>query len=109
MRRLAVPAMAERVVTAAQPDEFRQACRLLAGGVSVITVGVGEHRGGLTATAVKSLAIDPPTVIVCVNRSSSSWPLLREFGAFGVNVLAAEHGGLAERFAGYGGVKGENR
>lgn len=105
-----VSALQQETAKAADlPAEFRNACRHLAGGVSVITVGSGERRSGLTATAVKSLAIEPPTVIICVNRSSSSWPLLVEHRAFGVNILSAHHKELAERFSGFGGIKGADR
>ncbi len=83
--------------------------RQLPGGVSVITVGRGEERSGLTVTSVSSLSLDPPTLIVCINKQSSSWPLLQRHKAFGVNVLRAGQQVVAERFAGRGGLKGAAR
>lgn len=83
--------------------------RQLPGAVSVITVGRGEERSGLTVTSVSSLSLDPPTLIVCVNKQSSSWPLLQRHKAFGVNVLRAGQQAVAERFAGRGGLKGAAR
>jgi flavin reductase (DIM6/NTAB) family NADH-FMN oxidoreductase RutF len=65
---------------------FRDAMRQLPGGVSVITAGIGEDRSGMTVTSVSSMAIDPPSIIVCVNRQSSTWPLLQCYRAFGVNI-----------------------
>ena len=53
--------------------------------------------------------VDPPTLIVCVNRASSSWPILRERRSFGVNVLSASHRELAHRFAGRTGAEGAAR
>jgi flavin reductase (DIM6/NTAB) family NADH-FMN oxidoreductase RutF len=88
---------------------FRQAMRQLAGGVCAITVGDGDDRGGLVATSVTSLSMDPPTLLVCVNRGGASLPLIQRFGSFGVNVLAHRHLGLAHRFSGQGGVSGAAR
>jgi flavin reductase (DIM6/NTAB) family NADH-FMN oxidoreductase RutF len=83
--------------------------RVLAGGVSVITVGRGKDITGMTVTSVSSLSVDPPTLIVSVNRESSSWPLLQRYGAFGVNILSADQLDVAERFSGKGGLKGADR
>lgn len=90
-------------------DEFRVAMRELAGAVSVISCGEGERRTGFTATSVTSLCLEPPTLIVCVNRSSSSWPVLRDSRRFGVNILSASHRDVAHRFAGASGAEGPAR
>jgi flavin reductase (DIM6/NTAB) family NADH-FMN oxidoreductase RutF len=88
---------------------LRDAMRQVAGTVSVITVGEGEDRTGLTVTSAVSLSVEPPTLLVCVNRSASSWPLFQRYGHFCVNVLAAHHAEIADRFAGRDGVKGMAR
>lgn len=85
------------------------AMRELAGGVSIISAGHGEGRCGFVATSVSSLSLDPPTLIVCVNRSSSSWPALRTAQCFGVSVLAQSHRELADRFTGSTGADGAKR
>jgi flavin reductase (DIM6/NTAB) family NADH-FMN oxidoreductase RutF len=90
-------------------DEFRGAMRHLTGGVSVITVGQGKDITGMTVTSVSSLSVEPPTLIVSINRESSSWPILKRQGFFGVNILAADQLDVAERFTGKGGVKGADR
>jgi flavin reductase (DIM6/NTAB) family NADH-FMN oxidoreductase RutF len=90
-------------------DDFRSAMRHLAGGVSVITVGRGKDIAGMTVTSVSSLSVDPPTLIVSINRESSSWPLLTRHGFFGVNILTADQLDVAERFTGKGGLKGADR
>jgi flavin reductase (DIM6/NTAB) family NADH-FMN oxidoreductase RutF len=91
------------------PDRFRGAMRHLTGGVSVITVGRGKEITGMTVTSVSSLSVDPPTLIVSINRDSSSWPALKRHGFFGVNILAADQLEVAERFTGKGGLKGAER
>jgi flavin reductase (DIM6/NTAB) family NADH-FMN oxidoreductase RutF len=90
-------------------DDFRSAMRHLAGGVSVITAGRGRDITGMTVTSVSSLSVDPPTLIVSINRESSSWPLLKRYGFFGVNILTSEQVDIAERFTGKGGLKGADR
>lgn len=90
-------------------DDFRTAMRHLAGGVSIITAGRGEEITGMTVTSVSSLSVDPPTLIVSVNREASSWPVLKRHGFFGINILAADQLEIAERFSGKGGLKGAER
>jgi len=89
--------------------DFRGAMRHLVGAVSVITVGRGDDITGMTVTSMSSLAVDPPSLLVSVNRSASSWPLLKQCGFFGVNILSAEQRDIAERFSGKGGLKGSAR
>jgi flavin reductase (DIM6/NTAB) family NADH-FMN oxidoreductase RutF len=89
--------------------DFRRAMRHLAGGVSVITAGHGVDITGMTVTSVSSLSVDPPTLIVSINRESSSWPLLRRHGFFGVNILTADQLDIAERFSGKDGLNGADR
>ncbi len=90
-------------------DNFRNAMRSLAGGVSVITVGRGNDVSGMTVTSVSSLSVEPATLIVSINRQASSWPLLQKHGVFGVNILSSDHVDVAERFSGVGGLKGAER
>jgi flavin reductase (DIM6/NTAB) family NADH-FMN oxidoreductase RutF len=91
------------------PGDFRDAMRHLAAGVSVITVGRGRDITGMTVTSVSSLSVDPPSLIVSINRASSSWPLLKQHGVFGVNILTADQLEVAERFTGKDGLKGAER
>jgi flavin reductase (DIM6/NTAB) family NADH-FMN oxidoreductase RutF len=90
------------------PD-FKSAMRSLAGAVSVITLGKGPSRTGFTATSVSSFSTEPPTLLVSLNMGSSSWAALRDEGAFAVNILAHDQAAVADRFAGRGGIKGNDR
>jgi len=89
--------------------DFRSAMRRLAGGVSVITAGRGKDISGMTVTSVSSLSVDPPALIVSINREASSWPLVKRYGFFGVNILTSDQIDIAERFTGKGGLKGAAR
>jgi flavin reductase (DIM6/NTAB) family NADH-FMN oxidoreductase RutF len=96
-------------VAEAAETTFLEAMRQFAGGVCVVTAGAGEERSGFTATSVTSLCADPPTLLVCVNRESSSYHALTRFGAFVVNVLAADQREIAERFARGSALRGSQR
>jgi len=93
----------------ASSGDFRGAMRQLTGGVSVITAGRGRDISGMTVTSVSSLSVDPPALIVSINRGASSWPLLKRYGCFGVNILTADQIDIAERFTGKDGLKGAER
>src|SRR3954453_11248864 len=102
-----VPAVSiETEVTA---SDFRNAMRQLTGGVSVITAGRGRDISGMTVTSVASLSVEPPALIVSVNRAASSYQLIRRHGFFGVNILNADQVEIAERFTGKDGSKGAAR
>jgi flavin reductase (DIM6/NTAB) family NADH-FMN oxidoreductase RutF len=97
------------VISEVSADDFRNAMRRLTGGVSVITAGRGRDISGMTVTSVASLSVEPAALIVSVNRDASSWPLIRRYGFFGVNILNADQIGIAERFAGKDELKGAAR
>lgn len=94
-----------------QPDakSFRDAMRAFVGNCSVLTVGQGDQATGLIVTSSISLSADPPLILACVNRTSSSWPLFTPGAVFGWSSLGAAHQAVAERFSGFGGVKGPDR
>lgn len=81
-------------------DSFRRSMRRLAAAVTIIATR--DEQGachGLTATAVTSLSFDPPSVLICVNRSGESHaPLSRPGREFSVNVLALDQSMVAKRF-----------
>jgi flavin reductase len=87
------------------PDGMRQ----LAAGVSVVTAGSGEDRNGMTASAVCSLSVDPPSLVACLNRAAGTCSRLIESGAFCVNVLGRHHEELASVFAGRTDLVGDGR
>lgn len=89
-------------------DAFRRALAHLVGGVVIVTTrdGEGEPRG-MTATAVCSVSLDPPLVMACMSRSSSTHAALVESGVFALNILPEAARGLAQRFASSSGDKFE--
>ena len=82
------------------PASFKDAMRRLAATVTIITTRRDGERRGITATAVTSLCMDPPSLLVCVNKSSSLHSLLMDSRRFCVNLLRSEDAGLADAFSG---------
>ena len=83
----------------AEDAVFRNAMRLLAGGVTIVATSWEGERSGLTATAVCSLALNPPRVLASVNMQGRTFELLAKSRIMSVNMLAEDHAALAERFA----------
>jgi flavin reductase (DIM6/NTAB) family NADH-FMN oxidoreductase RutF len=79
---------------------FRDAIGHFASGVTVVTsVAADGAPVGTTASAVTSLSLNPPLVLVCFDRSSQTLEAVRAHGAFVVNVLAAPQRHLSANFA----------
>src|SRR6185437_13824320 len=72
---------------------------LLAGGVTIVASACEGRRGGLTATAVCSLALTPPRVLASINIQGDTYGLVRRSLCMSVNLLSLEHERLARRFA----------
>lgn len=89
--------------------DFRDAMRAFVGNCSVITVGDGDEASGLVVTSAISLSAEPPLLLACVNRTASSHPLFTKYGCFGWSSLGSGQQAVAERFSGFGGVKGPAR
>ena len=97
-RAAAVPPERRRL----QPEEFRDVIGRFASGVTVITA---EHEGrlfGTTASAVSSVSLEPPMLLACLNRSSSTGHAIAAVRRFAVNILAEAQADAAIRFAGKG-------
>ena len=79
---------------------FRQAMGHFATGVTVVTsIDEQGEPVGTTASAVSSLSLDPPLVLVCFDLGSMTLRAIRGHGAFVVNVLAAPQQHLSANFA----------
>ena len=79
-------------------EAFRTGMRQLASGVSIITSGTATAPVGMVATAVCSVSIDPPTLLVSISRTASAYPTIDASGRLCVNVLGASHDELLARF-----------
>jgi flavin reductase (DIM6/NTAB) family NADH-FMN oxidoreductase RutF len=70
-----------------------------ASGQVVVTAEGSRGPVGFTCQSFASLSLDPPLVYFAPGRGSSSWPRIRDVGAFCVNVLAADQEHCTVAFA----------
>lgn len=89
----------------ASKEIFRHVIGHFASGVTVLTTHTAEADFGATASAVSSLSLDPPMLLVCLNIRSSTQEAIHSSRIFGVNILDEDQGIVAERFASPGGPK----
>ncbi|QQC64614.1 4-hydroxyphenylacetate 3-monooxygenase, reductase component [Paraburkholderia ginsengisoli] len=90
-------------------QQFRQAMAHLCAAVNVVTTAGPHGRCGVTASAVCSVTDTPPTLLVCLNRSSAMHAIFEGNRRVCVNVLPGEHELLARHFAGMTHVPMEER
>jgi flavin reductase (DIM6/NTAB) family NADH-FMN oxidoreductase RutF len=91
---------ATRSETPLTPLEFRRVLGHLPTGVTILSAFRGAGAPvGMTANSVTSVSLDPPLILVCPAKSSTTWPEIRAAGHFCVNVMARHHEPLCRRFA----------
>lgn len=88
-----------------EQDAVREFHRRYPTGVTVVTTSDGNEPRGLAVNAFTSLAIDPPLVIVCIQKTAVTYEKLFASDYFAVNVLAADQADVAGVFAKSGGDK----
>jgi flavin reductase (DIM6/NTAB) family NADH-FMN oxidoreductase RutF len=79
---------------------LRQTLGMFATGVTVITTRVADQIHGMTANAFMSVSLEPPLVLISVDRRTKMCSLLHTDQRFAVNVLASDQHALSDRFAG---------
>jgi flavin reductase (DIM6/NTAB) family NADH-FMN oxidoreductase RutF len=74
--------------------------RLFPTGVTVVAArGIGDAPVGLTVNSFTSVSLDPPLVLVCVDRAASCHDRLIEAGSFAVSILGTDQVNVARRFS----------
>ena len=85
---------------------LRSTLGMFATGVTIITTRVGEQVHGMTANAFMSVSLEPPLVLISVDRRTKMCGLLHEGSTYGVSVLCESQSALSDRFAGRPGSEG---
>jgi flavin reductase (DIM6/NTAB) family NADH-FMN oxidoreductase RutF len=80
-------------------DLMKQVNRQFVTGVTVVTVMDGDRPRGLAVNAFSSISLDPPTVLVCVQRTSSTYESLFRATHLAINILSVEQIEVVNRFA----------
>jgi len=86
---------------------FRAAMRRLAASVAIVVACGDEGPTGIAATSITSLTIDPPAVLVCVNRAASLHALLVPTAPLSINLLSRHQHEISAAFG--GGVPRDRR
>jgi flavin reductase (DIM6/NTAB) family NADH-FMN oxidoreductase RutF len=99
----------EHIEIAGEPGQdpaiaFRRTLGMFATGVTIITTQVGDQVHGMTANAFMSVSLEPPLVLISVDRRTKMCSLLHEGRTYGVSVLCAAQSDLSDRFAGRAGA-----
>ena len=71
-------------------------------GVTVVTIADGRDDIGATVSALVSVSVDPPVVMLSVDSAGYVAEVVEEVGAFAVSVLSADQRALAGRFSAEG-------
>ena len=81
-------------------DEFRAALGRFASGVTVVTTRDNENRlHGITVSAFCSVSLEPPLILVCIDKEAGSHYAFEQSRAFVVNILREDQQYLSDRFA----------
>lgn len=80
------------------PALFKAAMRNVACTVYVISMTSAGRRWGLTATAVSSLSLEPPSILVCINQKASIHASLMSASRFCLNALRNDQQDVAAAF-----------
>jgi flavin reductase len=85
-------------MTVSSATTLRSVLGRFATGVMVLAAG-RETPCGMTANAFTSVSLDPPLILVCVNRSAAVYKAVVDAGSFAVSVLSAGQEHVARHFA----------
>jgi flavin reductase (DIM6/NTAB) family NADH-FMN oxidoreductase RutF len=85
-------------IRAIDQSVFREVVSHFTSGVVVVTA-VDGGRYGVTASAVSSLSMDPPMLLVCLNNKLATTEVIVRTRRFAINILGADHADVALQFA----------
>jgi flavin reductase (DIM6/NTAB) family NADH-FMN oxidoreductase RutF len=88
------------VTTSQMTDAFRASMRAVAASVSLVT-SCDENGGwhGMAVTSASSLSMDPPSMMVAINRAASIHPIIQKSGRYALNLMGEGHAALLEAFS----------
>ncbi|MDZ7705309.1 MAG: flavin reductase family protein [Trueperaceae bacterium] len=80
--------------------DFRNTLGRFATGVTVVTMQQGDEVFGITVSAFMSVSLEPPLVLVSIDKKARAHPTLLEAERYGVSILSASQQALSNHFAG---------
>ena len=82
------------------PQTMRDTLRLWASGVSIVSSAFEGQRVGMTVSAFTSVSLEPPLILVCLQKDTLTAELTEKSGVFSVSILGEHQAYLSDRFAG---------
>jgi flavin reductase (DIM6/NTAB) family NADH-FMN oxidoreductase RutF len=90
----------ERSELDVDPHDLRLAMRRWATGVTIVTSKMNEIKHGMTVSSFTSVSLDPPTVLISLEKTTRTHDLVQGSGLFGVTILGSGQAEISDRFAG---------
>jgi 3-hydroxy-9,10-secoandrosta-1,3,5(10)-triene-9,17-dione monooxygenase reductase component len=90
-------------------ETFRRVMGHFVTGVTVVTAFDGDQPFGITVNALSSVSLDPPLVMVALDRRRFLTPIVRAAGRYAVNILSEDQQALSDCFAGASVEPGRDR
>ena len=88
------------MMTHIEPEQVRHAMRAWASGVTIVTAAHKNEQHGMTVSSFASVSLDPPLLMVALQKTTRTSGLVSRAQAFGVTILSAGQREISERFAG---------
>jgi 3-hydroxy-9,10-secoandrosta-1,3,5(10)-triene-9,17-dione monooxygenase reductase component len=82
-----------------EPSRFREVLGHFLTGVVLVTAVDDGMPVGMTCQSISSLSLDPPLVLFCPSKTSTTWPRIARAGRFCLNILAEDQGEVCASFA----------
>jgi 3-hydroxy-9,10-secoandrosta-1,3,5(10)-triene-9,17-dione monooxygenase reductase component len=86
-------------VSSLSEARYRHVLGHFATGLTIVAAAAGSGPVGFTCQSFSAVSLDPPLVLFCPGTTSSTWPRVRDVGAFSVNVLTAGQAELGRQFS----------
>jgi len=83
-------------------DDFKNTLSCWASGVAVVVTDDGGELYGLTVSSFTSVSLDPPLILVCINRENRLAEMIGRSGSFSVSLLASDQEAASNYFASQG-------
>jgi 3-hydroxy-9,10-secoandrosta-1,3,5(10)-triene-9,17-dione monooxygenase reductase component len=80
-------------------ERFRNVLGHLPTGVTVVTAHGADGPVGMSSNSVTSVSLDPPLILFCPAKTSTTWPRIHAAGSFCVNIFAAHHEEASRQFS----------
>jgi 3-hydroxy-9,10-secoandrosta-1,3,5(10)-triene-9,17-dione monooxygenase reductase component len=80
-------------------EGLREVMGCFATGAAIVTAVLDGKPHGLAVNSFTSVSLNPPLILFCPDKGSTTWPAIESAGQFVVNILAADQEDLCRKFA----------